>query len=84
MVLKRKRSDCELGPVFSSDQRMDSGSFNFNSMAAMDTARRGFFAPRLPTPSHLPSRTMKRFRDNRPPESEVHPCIIAAPQDRKF
>ena len=72
MVLKRKRSDCELGPVFSSDQQMDTGSFNFNSMAAMDTARRGFFAPRLSTPSHLPSRTMKRFRDNRPSESEVH------------
>ena len=72
MVLKRKRSDCELGSVFSSEQRLDSGCFNFNSMSAMDTARRGFFAPRVATPSHLPSRTMKRFRDNRPSEGEVY------------
>ncbi len=72
MVLKRKRSDCELGSVFSSEQQMDSGCFNFNSMSAMDTARRGFFAPRVSTPSHLPSRTMKRFRDNRPSEEQVY------------
>jgi hypothetical protein len=72
MVLKRKRSESELGSVFSSAQRVPSGCFNFDSVSAMDTARRGFFAPRLSTPSHLPSRTVKRFRDNRPSESEVH------------
>ncbi|KAJ4291482.1 hypothetical protein N0V88_006079 [Collariella sp. IMI 366227] len=73
MVLKRKRSDSEmsLASVFSSTQRVENDRFNFDAMAAMDTARRGFFAPRMATPSHLPSRTMKRFRDNRPSESEV-------------
>ncbi|KAL2134310.1 hypothetical protein VTI74DRAFT_507 [Chaetomium olivicolor] len=73
MVLKRKRSESELslGSVFSSSQRIGNDRFNFDAMAAMDTARRGFFAPRMTTPSHLPSRTMKRFRDNRPSESEV-------------
>ncbi|KAK4038834.1 protein MEMO1 [Parachaetomium inaequale] len=72
MVLKRKRSESELGSVFSSAQPLPSGCFNFDSVSAMDTARRGFFAPRLSTPSYLPSRTVKRFRDNRPSESEVH------------
>lgn len=53
----------------------------------METARRGFFSPRLSVPSHLPSRTMKRFRDNRPSDSEVYrksdpgaklgcPCVL--------
>ena len=72
MVLKRKRSESELGSVFSSAQPLPSDCFNFDSVSAMDTARRGFFAPRLSTPSHLHSRTVKRFRDNRPSESEVH------------
>ncbi|KAL2194144.1 hypothetical protein P885DRAFT_43736 [Corynascus similis CBS 632.67] len=72
MVLKRKRSESELGSVFSSTQRLDSNSFNFDALSAMDTARRGFFATRQSTPSHLPSRTIKRFRDNRPSESEVY------------
>jgi hypothetical protein len=72
MLLKRKRSESELGSVFSSTQRPESGCFNFDAMSAMDTARRGFFAPRLSTPSHLHSRTRKRFRDNRPSETEVY------------
>jgi hypothetical protein len=72
MVVKRKRSDSELGSVFSSTEQLGNNCFNFDVVSAMDTARRGFFAPRLSTPSHLPSRTMKRFRDNRPSETEVH------------
>ncbi|GAB1317323.1 hypothetical protein MFIFM68171_07533 [Madurella fahalii] len=75
MFLKRKRSDSELSSgssTFSSMLRPDSNSFNFNAILAMDTSRRGFFSPRLPMPSHLPSRTMKRFRDNRPSDAEVH------------
>ncbi|KAH6623860.1 hypothetical protein F5144DRAFT_373475 [Chaetomium tenue] len=72
MVLKRKRSDSGIGSVFSSTENVGSNCFNFDALSAMDTARRGFFAPRLSTTSHLPSRTMKRFRDNRPSETEVH------------
>jgi len=72
MVLKRKRSDCDLGSVFASPEGVTSESFNFNSIAAMETARRGFFAPRLSAPEHLPSRTMKRFRDNRPSEADIY------------
>ncbi|KAK4097101.1 hypothetical protein N658DRAFT_434764 [Parathielavia hyrcaniae] len=72
MLLKRKRSESELGSVFTSTQRMDSGCFNFDALSAMDTARRGFFAPRQSTPSHLHSRTKKRFRDSRPSESDVY------------
>ncbi|EGS19351.1 uncharacterized protein CTHT_0048090 [Thermochaetoides thermophila DSM 1495] len=73
MLLKRKRSESEFSfsPVFSSSHSVNDG-FNFNAMSAMDTARRGFFSPRLSVPSHLPSRTLKRFRDNRPPEEEIH------------
>ncbi|KAL2163643.1 hypothetical protein VTH06DRAFT_5701 [Thermothelomyces fergusii] len=72
MLLKRKRSESEFGPVFSSTERLDGNNFNFDALSAMDTARRGFFAPRLSTPSHLPSRTFKRFRDNRPSETEIY------------
>ena len=61
-----------MGLVFSSTENLASTNFNFDAVSAMDTARRGFFAPRLSAPSHLPSRTMKRFRDNRPSETEVH------------
>ncbi|KAK4236466.1 protein MEMO1 [Achaetomium macrosporum] len=71
MCLKRKRSESELS-VFPSTQLLNNDRFNFDAMSAMNTARRGFFAPRLSTPSHLPSRTLKRFRDNRPSESEVY------------
>ncbi|KAL2262242.1 hypothetical protein VTK26DRAFT_2034 [Humicola hyalothermophila] len=74
MLLKRKRSDVELsyGSVFASTQQVGESSFNFDAIAAMETARRGFFSPRLSTPSHLHSRTMKRVRNNRPAESEVY------------
>ncbi|KAJ0167796.1 hypothetical protein CTA2_114 [Colletotrichum tanaceti] len=68
MAFKRKRSDTEL---FAS----------FNSPAGSDSSIESFECPVSPspvyprayvTPSHLPSRTMKRFRDNRPSENQIH------------
>ena len=71
MVLKRKRSESELSfsSTFSSPPRPGSSAFDFS---AMETESWGFLTSRSSTPSHLPSRTMKRFRDNRPSEAEVH------------
>ncbi|KAK3989695.1 hypothetical protein QBC44DRAFT_326966 [Cladorrhinum sp. PSN332] len=69
MVIKRKRSDSDFG---SFNSTVEPSSFNFDAIAAMDTARRGFFSARISTPSHIHSRTMKRFRDNRPSEELVH------------
>ncbi|KAK4460052.1 hypothetical protein QBC42DRAFT_273239 [Cladorrhinum samala] len=69
MVIKRKRSDSGLESFNSS---VGTSSFNFDAMSAMDTARRGFFSPRLDTPSQFHSRTMKRLRDNRPSEEIIH------------
>ncbi|KAI0149740.1 hypothetical protein F4776DRAFT_602979 [Hypoxylon sp. NC0597] len=70
MVLKRKRSESELSlsssSAFNSPPRPD----HFSSMD-LDTSpiRR---TSRSSTPSHLPSRTMKRFRDSRPSDEEIH------------
>ncbi|AEO67791.1 uncharacterized protein THITE_2116864 [Thermothielavioides terrestris NRRL 8126] len=57
MLLKRKRSESEL-----------SLGAVFSSSQELDSGRLN----RMSTPSHLPSRTMKRFRDNRPSDSEVY------------
>ncbi len=69
MQLKRKRSDSELSfsSVLSSPPRPSTLDFG-----AMDTDCRRPFVLQVPTPSHLHSRTMKRHRDNRPSEAEVH------------
>ncbi|CAP65291.1 uncharacterized protein PODANS_5_5240 [Podospora anserina S mat+] len=73
MVIKRKRSDSHLSSFSSAlASPPRASSFNFDAISAMDTARRGFFSPRLPTSSHMPGRTRKRFRDNRPPEAIIH------------
>lgn len=81
MVLKRKRSDSELsfssGSAFSSPPRPCGGNiFDFSTMSmnADGHQHHSAFSPLRPssTPSHLPSRTMKRFRDNRPSDEEVH------------
>ncbi|KAK4195255.1 hypothetical protein QBC40DRAFT_289344 [Triangularia verruculosa] len=73
MVIKRKRSDSHLNSFSSAlASPPRASSFNFDAICAMDTARRGFFSPRLPTSSHMPGRTMKRFRDNRPSEEIIH------------
>ncbi|KAL0934998.1 orf21 protein [Colletotrichum truncatum] len=68
MALKRKRSSSELVALFNSPARSDSSmeSFDF-PVSPSPVFPRAFAAP-----SHLPSRTMKRFRDNRPSEDEVH------------
>ncbi|KAK3346209.1 hypothetical protein B0T25DRAFT_551387 [Lasiosphaeria hispida] len=71
MLHKRKRSESELSfnSTFSSPTRPGTSSFDF---AAMKTDCRGPFSSRPSTPSYLHSRTMKRFRDNRPSDEEVH------------
>ncbi|KAK0724732.1 hypothetical protein B0H67DRAFT_481475 [Lasiosphaeris hirsuta] len=71
MLHKRKRSESELSfnSTFSSPTRPGASSFDF---AAMEAGCRGPFSSRPSTPSHLHSRTMKRFRDNRPSDEEVH------------
>ncbi|TDZ14328.1 hypothetical protein Cob_v012838 [Colletotrichum orbiculare MAFF 240422] len=68
MVLKRKRSDSELLPVFNSPARSDSSVESFDVPISPSLAFPRAFA----TPAHLSSRTMKRFRDNRPSEDEIH------------
>ncbi|KAL2268183.1 hypothetical protein VTJ83DRAFT_3029 [Remersonia thermophila] len=70
MVLKRKRSD-EFGQVCLASPRFG-GDFNFNVTMSIGAPAPSFFSTQSSTPSHLPSRTMKRFRDNRPPEQEVY------------
>jgi len=71
MLIKRKRSDSELSfnPSFSSPSRPGTSAFDFGAMGP-DNVRA--LSSRPSTPSHLHSRTMKRFRDNRPSEAEVH------------
>ncbi|KAK0750380.1 hypothetical protein B0T18DRAFT_428333 [Schizothecium vesticola] len=72
MVIKRKRSESELSSfssAFSSPTRPGSQSID---TVAIGQINWGALSSRSSTPNHLPSRTMKRFRDNRPSESEVH------------
>ncbi|ORY55509.1 uncharacterized protein BCR38DRAFT_125410 [Pseudomassariella vexata] len=76
MVLKRKRSESELSSssAFSSPSRLDHDAtpfpFSFTAMGMALTSPHP--ASRASTPSHLPSRTMKRFRDSRPSAEEIH------------
>ncbi|KAK7754947.1 hypothetical protein SLS62_003031 [Diatrype stigma] len=71
MTIKRKRSESEFSlassSTFSSPDRpfasASASAFNFMDMNRSVTPT---------TPSHLPSRTMKRFRDGRPPEEIIH------------
>ncbi|KAM0329185.1 hypothetical protein ACHAQA_004483 [Verticillium albo-atrum] len=71
MVLKRKRSSSELSssPSYfsSSPMRPDTMDMDTTPISPPFAAYSSHFAP-----SHLPSRTMKRFRDNRPSQEEVH------------
>ncbi|KAI0881238.1 uncharacterized protein GGS22DRAFT_172738 [Annulohypoxylon maeteangense] len=63
MVLKRKRSESSLSSSpFSSPPRAD----HFSAMD-LDTS-----PIRMTSPSHLHSRTLKRFRDSRPSDEEIH------------
>ncbi|KAI0868183.1 hypothetical protein GGS24DRAFT_483109 [Hypoxylon argillaceum] len=86
MQLKRKRSESELSTsttsTFNSPPRF--GSFSPQSIdVSMDTDSFGFttdfpvsplsrFSNKTLQFPHVPGRTMKRFRDNRPTEREVH------------
>ncbi|KAI2471326.1 hypothetical protein F4781DRAFT_387288 [Annulohypoxylon bovei var. microspora] len=69
MVLKRKRSESELSfsssSAFSSPPRPD-------QFSAMDIDTSPIRMSRGSTPAHLHSRTMKRFRDSRPSDEEIH------------
>ncbi|ETS81793.1 hypothetical protein PFICI_06795 [Pestalotiopsis fici W106-1] len=73
MFLKRKRSESELsfsscstGSAFNSPTRTGAALVHSDSELASPRHRS------MATPSHLHSRTMKRFRDNRPSQDEVH------------
>ncbi|KAL3296379.1 orf21 protein [Colletotrichum asianum] len=68
MALKRKRSASELVTLFNSPARSDSSVESFDFPISPSLA----FPRALATPSHLDSRTRKRFRDNRPSQEEVH------------
>ncbi|KAK2749013.1 orf21 protein [Colletotrichum kahawae] len=68
MALKRKRSTSELVTLFNSPARSDSSVESFDFPISPSLAFPRAFA----TPSHLDSRTRKRFRDNRPSQEEVH------------
>ncbi|KAF4820116.1 hypothetical protein CGCSCA5_v004266 [Colletotrichum siamense] len=68
MALKRKRSASELVTLFNSPARSDSSVESFDFPISPSLAFPRAFA----TPSHLDSRTRKRFRDNRPSQEEVH------------
>ncbi|KAM7191116.1 hypothetical protein V8F20_009434 [Naviculisporaceae sp. PSN 640] len=71
MVLKRKRSEPEFysSSAFSTPQRLSPDkTFDF------EASTRGFFTPpaQSSSRSYFVGRTMKRFRDNRPPQEEIH------------
>ncbi|OAA62407.1 hypothetical protein SPI_03947 [Niveomyces insectorum RCEF 264] len=73
-LIKRKRSDSELS--FSSSTTLSSpprpGGFDF---AAMTDRKNHLVAPTAgaaAVPLHLPGRTRKRLRNNRPSDAEVH------------
>ncbi|KAI1090216.1 hypothetical protein F5B19DRAFT_494627 [Rostrohypoxylon terebratum] len=69
MVLKRKRSESELSlsssSAFSSPPRRD-------PFSSMDLDSSPIRTSRASTPAHLHSRTLKRFRDSRPSDEEIH------------
>ncbi|KAI1378808.1 hypothetical protein F4677DRAFT_412059 [Hypoxylon crocopeplum] len=73
MVLKRKRSESELSfssaSTFNSPPRPD--QFTMMDMDACNTSP-FHRTSRGSTPGHLHSRTMKRFRNSRPSDEEVH------------
>ncbi|KAK1983324.1 hypothetical protein LZ30DRAFT_714603 [Colletotrichum cereale] len=68
MAFKRKRSESELFTSFTSPARSDSSIESFDSPVSPSP----MYPRAYMTPSHLPSRTMKRFRDNRPSENQIH------------
>ncbi|CCC06601.1 hypothetical protein SMACR_12616 [Sordaria macrospora] len=76
MFLKRKRSESDLSlsstlPSPSAGTSNDHG-FDLSAIASVINSQKSFSTIPLSTPSHLHSRTMKRYRNNRPSEEEVH------------
>ncbi|KAI1463224.1 uncharacterized protein F4812DRAFT_447540 [Daldinia caldariorum] len=73
MQLKRKRSESELSSsssAFGSPSRPEQLSMmEMDSIANVSPIRQ---TSRSSTPSHLHSRTMKRFRNSRPSDEEIH------------
>lgn len=72
--LKRKRSESELSATssqFSSPPRPSDHGYN-TFPTLMDTDSPLSRSIHSTMPSYLPSRTMKRFRNNRPSDEEVH------------
>ncbi|KAK0113439.1 hypothetical protein ONS96_014305 [Cadophora gregata f. sp. sojae] len=65
MVLKRKRSDSEI----STSSSLLSSPLSASGHMSIDYP---VSQTQIPTPSLFSSRTRKRYRDNRPSESEVH------------
>jgi len=80
MFGKRKRSDSQASlssgsTVAASPSRAGgAGAFDFMETEQQHHYQHNPFAPHAhaSTPAHLPSRTLKRFRDNRPSDAEVH------------
>ncbi|OHF01137.1 hypothetical protein CORC01_03451 [Colletotrichum orchidophilum] len=68
MALKRKRSASELVALFPSPVRSESSIESFESPISPSR----IYPCAHGTPSHVSSRTMKRFRDNRPSEDQIH------------
>ncbi|KAI1448783.1 hypothetical protein F5Y02DRAFT_374678 [Annulohypoxylon stygium] len=69
MVLKRKRSESELS--FSSSSAFSSPT-RPELLSSMDIDTSPIRMSRSSTPAHLHSRTLKRFRDSRPSDEEIH------------
>ncbi|KAI4597626.1 hypothetical protein KJ359_004330 [Pestalotiopsis sp. 9143b] len=74
-IMKRKRSESELsfsssstGSAFNSPTRTGAAAFGLSNDCELTSPLRRLMA----APSHLPSRTMKRFRDDRPSQDEIH------------
>ncbi|PKS12740.1 hypothetical protein jhhlp_000948 [Lomentospora prolificans] len=87
MTMKRKRSISE----FSSSPTRPSSSCFTSPSGSINFAFNPFRGPSLPlpmptmvtNPSHLNSRTLKRFRDSRPSEREIHQrtlCLLYSAQ----
>lgn len=77
-MVKRKRSCSELSATtscFSSPSRPEAMEIDMSPVSPLIAK-----SSRYITPSHLPSRTMKRIRDNRPSEEEIHGEFSQSPK----
>lgn len=72
MFLKRKRSSSEFSSSTATNSPPQKGTFHFGSGDALMAMN----AAMSPSRSHLHSRTMKRFRNGRPSDDEVHGMFL--------